>query len=393
MYQRNPPAPSVAGTSRAGEPMGPDDPRDSGTGRSGGVLGWWYALSAPREPPASAVFTVRERFRRGRLASLIILGLLVIDLISLPAGRDDQPTLFAGLAVLVVILVAAALNRGGNVTAAGLLLVATIDLALVGVVVNASGGQIDLVYLPLYDLLVIGELVAVSVLQPASVFVVAAVNAIIIIADLRFQPATPALQATLAGGDGYTVVIRPVALQFIVALVAFLWVRSALSALRRADRAEEIAELERREVERKAELEEGVRELLKVHVHLANGDFSVRTPQLRNPLLWQIGISLNHLIGRFARSAPAAGVGAESRAGPPSAVMGGQMPPAPGGPPMRGPILDPQAQSGAAWPAGQARWGDTSGGSPPPTSPLPPPSTPHPEDELPEWLRPFQPGG
>src|SRR5262249_8727336 len=98
---------------------------------------------------------------------------------------------------------------------------------------------------------------------------------------------------------------RHVGLLLSVAFFAWLGARSQETAILRADRAEEMAELERREVERTRELEEGVRQLLEVHVHLANGDFAVRTPNIRNPLLWQIGNSLNNLINRLSRFAQA----------------------------------------------------------------------------------------
>lgn len=372
MYQRSEGrAPVRAPAPPENEPRMPQRMRSS----SGGALGWWYTLSAPAEPGPNASFETRERARRGHLASLIILGLLVVDVVSLPAGFDDRPTLMAGITVLGVCLVAIALNRGGLVTAAGLLLVAAIDLALVFVVLSASGGQLDLVYLPLFDLLVISLLLAVSLLPPASVFAVAAVNAVIIVADLRLQPATPALHAALASSDGYTIMVRPVALQFIVALVAFLWVRSALIALRRADRAEEIAELERREVERKVELEEGVRELLRVHVHLANGDFAVRTPQLRNPLLWQIGISLNNLIARLARAAQGEAYGGEGR---PGRSQGPGMVQPPGR--IAGSLGPPSAAYGLPEsPPSWVPWSEL---------PSPPAGPSSPESDLPEWLRP-----
>jgi hypothetical protein len=45
--------------------------------------------------------------------------------------------------------------------------------------------------------------------------------------------------------------------------------------------------------------------LLAVHVRLANGDFSVRVPPVRNAPLWRIGVSLNNLVARFARLAEA----------------------------------------------------------------------------------------
>jgi hypothetical protein len=94
-------------------------------------------------------------------------------------------------------------------------------------------------------------------------------------------------------------------MQVIVAIVAFLWAHSMLNALRRADRAEEIAILEQRELDRQAELEEGARQLLDVHVRLANGDFQARAPNMRNPLLWSVGNSLNLLIARLSRTAGA----------------------------------------------------------------------------------------
>ena len=94
-------------------------------------------------------------------------------------------------------------------------------------------------------------------------------------------------------------------MQFIVAIVAYLWAQSMFNALKRADRAEEIALLEQRELDRQAELEEGVRQLLEVHVRLSNGDFQARSSGLRNPLLWSVGNSLNILIARLSRTAQA----------------------------------------------------------------------------------------
>ena len=41
----------------------------------------------------------------------------------------------------------------------------------------------------------------------------------------------------------YDVIIQPIGLQIMVAVVTYLWVRSALRAIARAERAEEVAEL------------------------------------------------------------------------------------------------------------------------------------------------------
>jgi hypothetical protein len=266
-----------------------------------GPLEWWYRLTTPPPAPVGATLVVRERTRRSRLASTIMLGLLVVEVLVLPIGFSDPATLYGVLFGIGATLVALVLNRTGHIAAAGVLLVIELDGALFGATLGAPRGQLDLIYVPIFDLLVMTQLIAVSLLAPVSVFIVAAVNSLLIVADVKFQPPTATFAKLLGTADGYTVVIRPIVLQIVVAVVTYLWVRSALQAIRRADRAEEIAELQAREVLRQRELEEGVHELLAVHVRLANGDFNARTPPLRNQLLWQIGLSLNNLISRFAR--------------------------------------------------------------------------------------------
>jgi hypothetical protein len=143
------------------------------------------------------------------------------------------------------------------------------------------------------------------VLAPWSVFPVAALNVAALLSTVTVMPHTQAFDQLIASNNALQAFAGPVLAQAIVAFVAYLWAQSVLSALRRADRAEEIALMEQRELRRTYELEEGVRELLAVHVQLANGNFQVRTPPIRNPLLWQIGNSLNTLIARFARLAQA----------------------------------------------------------------------------------------
>ncbi len=295
---------SNVGVGASGSDSPPPGMAGPGSG-SRNLLSWWHGLAAPPEPAATAPFAERERARRGRLASTILLGLLVLTIILLPIGLSDRATLYAVLFSLVAVLIATALNRRGHVALAGGLLVLVIDLALMMVLLGAPHGQLDLIYVPVFDLFVLSELIAATVLPPSALFLVALANSAIIFLDTQFQPPTPAFHALLGTADGYTVLARPIVLQLIVAIVAFLWTRSALQALVRADQAELVAELERREVENKRELEEGVRELLAAHVQISNGNFNVRVPTVRNSMLWQIGSSLNNLISRFGRMAQA----------------------------------------------------------------------------------------
>lgn len=265
----------------------------------------WLRLISPPPAPASASFDARERVRRGRLVGALWLAMALIELGALflfTVVDDDHPWMKVTLAVsLTLTVIVVILNRMGRVTAAALLLVALADLPLAGIPATAFGGKFDVVDIgPLY--LAAGSvLVAASALAPWSVFVVAAVNGALMAVILSAMSHTPALDQLIASNNAPQAFSGPLVMQAIIALVAFFWSRSVLIALRRADRAEEIAELERREIELNRDLEQGARELLAAHVQLANGNFRTRVPAIRNPLLWQIGNSLNNLIGRLAR--------------------------------------------------------------------------------------------
>src|SRR5262245_7206409 len=54
---------------------------------------WWYQLTAPSEPSVGTSIEIRERLRRGRLASTLMLGLWVISIFALPVAFSDPPTL------------------------------------------------------------------------------------------------------------------------------------------------------------------------------------------------------------------------------------------------------------------------------------------------------------
>jgi hypothetical protein len=272
-------------------------------------LSWWWHLTAPPPPALGAGFATRERARRGRLASVFLLVFLLIGLGALyqyVIVDDDHPAMIPVLLVAFVLAgLVGVLNRLGWVAAAGLILVGLADLPLPGVVATAVGGQLDVLHLGAFYLLVGSEIIAASVLDPWTVFPVAIVNSALAFTTIAFMPHTPALAEVLTSNNGQQAYAGPIVMQLIVAVVAYLWAQSTLRALRRADRAEEIAELERRELERTRELEEGAQQLLAVHVQLANGNFNVRVPAVRNNLLWQVGSSLNNLIGRLARLAQA----------------------------------------------------------------------------------------
>ncbi len=95
-------------------------------------LGWWYRIAAPRPPVDITNLQQREVYRRGRLISIALLMILVVGMIvMLTVGLFVNRALGYNLAVtLVVLLVAVAMNRRGQVIIAGILVVSGIDLSL-----------------------------------------------------------------------------------------------------------------------------------------------------------------------------------------------------------------------------------------------------------------------
>ena len=171
-------------------------------------------------------------------------------------------------------------------------------------IVTTPGG-INTSALPIFSLLVLSLMCAVSFLPPAWVFVVAAINALFTLFVLTSLPSSGELHHLLL--TAFPGIATPILLsQFIVSIVAYIWVRGARLAILRADRAEEIAAFERRELERqqleieqKQQLDTGIQQLIQTHVEVANGNFAARAPLLKENVLWQVAYSLNNLLARL----------------------------------------------------------------------------------------------
>jgi hypothetical protein len=271
-----------------------------------GRFGWWYRLTAPETPPPNAPFAQLEIARRGRLASVILFFVLLLGVLAAPSiiiSSKDPAAPISHLLSIAINVVALFFNRRGKVTIAGILVVTSVTLGFTLSLVFP--GHIGVSSLPLFELLALPELIAVSLLPPASVFIVALLYSIFVWVNLSFLPHGPDLEQLL-GQLRYGLILEPILLYVLVAVVTYLWVRSAIQALQRADRAEEIAFLERREVERqqqeieqKRQLDLGIQEILRTHVQVANGNFTARAPLTKENVLWQIAYSLNTLVARL----------------------------------------------------------------------------------------------
>jgi Tfp pilus assembly protein PilE len=219
-------------------------------------------------------------------------------------------TLLPALLVLLGVLVGAVfLNRRGYITLAGAVTIVIFELGLMLSILATPGG-LTVFALPLFDLFVQAEMIAVSLLPVGYVFVVAGCNVAFILLALTFMPRAHDLSVvmqTSAAGDAY---IRPIVIQVIVAVVSYLWVRGATRAMARADRAEVIAALQHKMVEQeraiaeqKEQLELGIQQILDTHVRVANGHFNARAPLMQDNVLAQLAVSLNNLLSRLQRYA------------------------------------------------------------------------------------------
>ncbi len=267
-------------------------------------LHWWYFLTAPPEAPENASLAQRETARRGHLASVVLFFVILLVLPAIPSAIGNPILIVILTLVIVMDFAALALNRSGRTNLAGVLVVIGIEIGLGSSILTVPGG-IGPSNLPMLDLMVQAECVAVSLFLPSSVFLVAIINSLFFVALLNLTPITPEL-AHLLKTDGSRIISSPIILQVIVAIVTYVWVSSANKAIQRADRAEEIAALEQREIEQqqlqieqKQQLDTDIQLILQTHVQVANGNFAARAPLGKENVLWQIAYSLNNLLARL----------------------------------------------------------------------------------------------
>ena len=280
---------------------------NSKKGRAG-ALEWWYTLTAPQEAELNDSFEKRELVRRGRLASTILFffGIILLLVFSIGiVGRNHVIAIVAPI-LLLVVAIAAVVNRRGHSNITGLIISFALNLALIIVILTSPGG-LSASSLGLFDLLVFVELFVASLLPVNWVFAAAALNIAFIIFDLMTQHRTPNFNVVMAT-DSYPILLRPIMLHIIVTVVLWLWVRSATQAIARADRAEVIASLEhavaeqeRETAQQKRMLDVSIQQIVETHMRVANGDFSARVPLTQENVLWQIAGSLNNLLTRLQR--------------------------------------------------------------------------------------------
>jgi hypothetical protein len=265
---------------------------------------WWLRLTSSSPYRPLRTLSDRELARRSDLIAWLTLGLLVAMLLLALIALDDREALLSLVGLALGLGLVITLNRLGLVTLAGILLIAVIASAIWGYMLASPLG-LTMGQLPNYDLLAVTVVVAASVLPRISAFLVAALNSALIVADYLLRPHHANVVADAALYSSVTqqtisLLVRPIALNLVLAVVAYVWVRGTDLAIRRADRAEEFAVLEYRELQRTRALEEGVRYVRQTIAQWAHGDLQGRIPPMPVPVLQEMRDDLNGFIIAFS---------------------------------------------------------------------------------------------
>lgn len=274
------------------------------------LLGWWYSLSLPPDPPPEASFKQREMIRRAHLASILLFWfilVLIAVLIVFAVTNPLSPSTIGLLVLFVLMLTAVLLNRHGKVNVVGFMMSAGITLVIWGIILSNRGGLAP-ENLGLFDLLVYPELFAATLLPINWVFAWALANSTFVALTFLYAPHTP-LMAQLLSTSKASIIERPIQVQILVSVVLWLWVRNATNALRRADRAEELSKLQQvvanqmlEKVNQKRQLDAEIQHIELILDQSASGNLDVRASQQSGHMLWSISGKLNNLLSRFRRA-------------------------------------------------------------------------------------------
>ncbi|GCE05923.1 hypothetical protein [Dictyobacter aurantiacus] len=273
-----------------------------------GIFKFWYHLTAPPMQPLTASFELREAARMGRLTSTVLAitaGSLII--LAIPTSLIlHAPALFIVLCVLLTIIsFALFLNRIGKGFTGRLMVVIAMNISLAISILTWPGG-LTTNTLPVFDIMVVEPtLVALALLPPASVFIIALVNTAFIGLVFYKMPYAPDLMQTMKV-DGYEVVTRPLYLLLFVIGVIYPVMRNVLRALALGDRAKEIAKVQRFMANREAamarekqQLDADIQKIVNSVSKIANGSIQTQISLPAAQSLWPIAGALNTLYARI----------------------------------------------------------------------------------------------
>ncbi len=272
------------------------------------LFSWWYGISLPQHQPNETPIE-RERIRYARLTSAFLLLVFVLYLMSAPFLIFDSPRSPSSPPIAYVmfalLLLSFVLGRLGHQIASASCIVAYVFVVVIGPLVT---NPLDPTLIPILNTLVIAVILAGALMPPVAALIVGFLSGLasVLIGVLPFLPRTAAYQHMM-DQQLYTVsIILPLSILITVAVVTYVIMRNLLTTIRRADRAEEIAQLRQELVQQgqvreqeQEQLAQGIATIAQIHARIANGDMTARVPLNADNVLWQVAVPLNNLLNRL----------------------------------------------------------------------------------------------
>jgi hypothetical protein len=255
----------------------------------------------PVEPPTNASFIRRDRYRKARLFSNVAFFLLTAFVFSVPIGLflPSPYILYIDSAEIAITCVSLLLNRMGQTLAAGLVQVVSFEVILTSVMLITT--PLNSASMQIFDLFILGELLAVALLPVRYAFLVAFYNSLFIWLNINHQSYIPDM-ILVFHSQFISIVARTIGLQFMVAGISAICVYNTTKAISSGDKAEMVAHLEHTLIVQRRELESDVQQILQTYVSVANGNLNARVPLTQDHILWHTARALNSLLVRLQRA-------------------------------------------------------------------------------------------
>jgi hypothetical protein len=280
------------------------------TRRRQSMLDFWYRLAAqPELPSAPASFRERELGRKMRSSSIAILTIFLLFILFLPGCLvfPDHYVLIPEYGMMPICLIALVLNKFRHPILAGALVTFSFELSLIFVCLTSW--PFDTSNLQLYELFILSDIMALTLVSPRGMVIVGASNAVFIILDLILQPHTAALNHDLQVQFA-AILIMPVSIQIMVAVVVSWYAGNQAKTIQHANRTEMAAQLEHHKVEQsqrvemeKMTLQRNIEQIVAIYAQATNTRQSAKIPLDAYPtLLWPLINTFNSQQSRLQRT-------------------------------------------------------------------------------------------
>ncbi len=278
-------------------------------------ISWWFFLAAPPAPHQVENLPLKDRefLRRGKLTSIALLILLILQLVQLiPTSYDGTQGYFLIMANIACLIVVIVLNRFGKLLLAGLWTILIVEAGMFAVVAGmfasmAAGHLSVAAGLPSLFLLVQPLMISVLLFPSWAILVMGGINVLLVSGILLFIPKSHELQTYFqTPSTVFPIVSVPIVTLVVCALISFIVITSLQESLIRADKAEEVIKLQkamaeqaRRELQAKRELETGIQEIISGLTRFSNKDPQARIRLEQGHILWPVASNINNMLGRF----------------------------------------------------------------------------------------------